>query len=51
MQEVSKVSVDLFFCFIISFLVVQATNSSHQNQNLTNILNAESARISANHGL
>ena len=51
MQEVSKVSIDLFFCFIISFLVIQSTNSSRQNQNLTNILSTESARISAERGL
>ena len=51
MQEVSKVSIDLFFCFIISFLVIQATNSANQNQNITNILNTESARITNNSGL
>lgn len=47
MQEISKVGIDLFFCFIIGFLIVQATNSSHQNQSLTDSLSAESARISA----
>ena len=47
MQEISKISVDLFFCFIIGFLIIQATNSSRQNPNLTNTLTAESARISA----
>lgn len=48
MQEVSKVSIDLLFCFIIGFLVVRAANSANQNQNVTNILNTESARITAN---
>ena len=48
MQKVSKVGIDLFFCFIIIFLVIQATNSAHQNQNVTNILKSESARITAN---
>lgn len=49
MQEISKISVDLFFCFIIGFLIVQSTNSSHRNQKITNTLSSESARISANH--
>ncbi|MEM6614862.1 MAG: hypothetical protein AAF652_22000 [Cyanobacteria bacterium P01_C01_bin.72] len=49
MQEISKVSSDLFFCFIIGFLIIQATNPSHQNQQLTNSLTQESARISASH--
>ncbi|MEL6927827.1 MAG: hypothetical protein AAFO95_04230 [Cyanobacteria bacterium J06600_6] len=48
MQEFSKVSVDMLFCLIIGFLIIQATNASQHNQQLTNTLSAESARISAN---
>ena len=48
MQEIRKVSVDLFFCFVIGFLIIQASNSAQQNQELTNALSLESARISAN---
>ncbi|MBE9048010.1 hypothetical protein IQ255_27055 [Pleurocapsales cyanobacterium LEGE 10410] len=48
MQEVSKVGVDLLFCLIIGFLIIQASNSAQQNEELINSLSAESARISAN---
>ena len=48
MQEISKVAVDLFFCFVIGFLIIQASNSAQQNQELTDALSLESARISAN---
>lgn len=48
MQEISKISVDLLFCLIISFLIIQSANPSQQNPQLTSILNTESARISAN---
>ena len=47
MQEITKVGVDLFFCLIIGFVIVQASNSASQNQELTNTLSQESARISA----
>ncbi|MEL6581973.1 MAG: hypothetical protein AAFQ14_19675 [Cyanobacteria bacterium J06621_12] len=47
MQEISKVSIDLFFCFIIGFLVIQAANSTNHNQQLTNSLSQESARINS----
>ena len=47
MQEISKVSLDLLFCLIVSFLVIQSTNASRHNQKLTHTLRAESARISA----
>lgn len=47
MQEISKIGVDLFFCLIISFLIIQATSSAPHNQELTNSLTRESARISA----
>ncbi|MEM7594810.1 MAG: hypothetical protein AAF383_25480 [Cyanobacteria bacterium P01_A01_bin.83] len=47
MQEISKVSVDLFFCLIIGFIIIQASQSASQNQELTNNLTQESARISA----
>lgn len=49
MQEISKVGVDLFFCLIIGFLIIQASNSAPKNQELTNTLSLESARISADH--
>ena len=47
MQEVSKIGVDLLFCLIIGFLIIQASNSAQQNEELTNSLSIESARISA----
>ncbi len=47
MQEISKVGVDLIFCLIIGFLIIQASNSAPKNQELTNTLSLESARISA----
>jgi len=47
MQEISKVSVDMLFCLIIGFLIIQASNASQHNQKLTDTLSAESARISA----
>lgn len=46
MQEISKVSVDLVFCLIIGFLIIQASNSASHNQELTNTLSQESTRIS-----
>ena len=48
MQEISKVSIDMLFCLIIGFLIVQATNASNHNQEFNSTLSAESARISAN---
>ena len=48
MQKISKVSLDLLFCSIVGFLIIQATNASNHNQNFTKTLGAESARISAN---
>ena len=47
MQEINKVSVDLLFCFIIGFLIIQASNSAQTNEDLSNSLNIESARITA----
>ncbi|MEM8721943.1 MAG: hypothetical protein AAGE84_22045 [Cyanobacteria bacterium P01_G01_bin.39] len=47
MQEISKVSIDLFFCLIIGFIIIQASQSASQNQELTNNLTQESSRISA----
>ncbi|MGD1919488.1 MAG: hypothetical protein ACFCAD_11715 [Pleurocapsa sp.] len=46
MQELNKVGIDLLFCFIIGFLIIQASNSAQQNEDLSNIINIESARIS-----
>ncbi len=48
MQELSKVGIDLLFCFIIGFLIIQASNSAQQNEDISNIISIESARISAN---
>jgi len=48
MQEISKVSIDMLFCIIIGFLIIQASSASNHNQKLNSTLNAESARISAN---
>ncbi len=47
MQEIRKATVDLFFCLIIGFLIVQASNSAPHNEELTNTLSPKSARISA----
>lgn len=47
MQDISKVSVDLFFCLMIGFIIIQASQSASHNQELTNSLSHESARISA----
>ena len=46
MQQVSKVGIDLFFCFIVGFLIIQASSSARQNEELTNSLSVESTRIS-----
>ena len=48
MQKINKVTVDLVFCFAVGFLIIQASKSAHQNQELTDALSLESARISAN---
>lgn len=47
MQKINKVTVDLLFCLIIGFLIIQASNSAPQNEELTNTLSHESSRISA----
>lgn len=47
MQEINKVTIDLIFCLIIGFLIIQASNSAKQNEQLSNSLSLESARISA----
>lgn len=46
MQELSKIGIDLLFCFIIGFLIIQASNSAQQNEDISNIISIESARIS-----
>ena len=48
MTEVHKIGIDLLFCFIIGFLTIQAGNSLKQNQQLSDALSQESARITAN---
>ena len=48
MQELSKVGIDLLFCFIIGFLIIQASNSAQKNEDISNIISIESSRISAN---
>lgn len=47
MPEISKLSIDLVFCLIIGFIIIQASQSAPQNQELTDSLSHESARISA----
>ena len=47
MQKVSKVGVDLLFCSIVGFIVIQATSSAQYNPELNDRLSAESGRISA----
>jgi len=47
MQDFSKVGIDLLFCLIIGFIIIKASNSAKQNEDLTNNLSLESARISS----
>lgn len=47
MQELNKIGIDLLFCLIIGFLIVKASNSARQNEDISNIISIESARISA----
>ena len=47
MHEINKVGIDLFFCIIIGFLIIQASNSAHTNKNISNSISVESARITA----
>lgn len=46
MEEISKVGIDLLFCLIVGFIIVQASNSANQNESLINSLTSESTRIS-----
>lgn len=48
MQDVHKLGVDLFFCFIIGLLTIQALSTLKNNEKLSNILTVESAKIVAN---
>ncbi len=45
MQEVHKVTIDLLFCAVFTFLIIHAANSLNKNEQLSNNLSAESARI------
>ncbi len=47
MQEIYKVSIDLLFCAVLTFLTIHAGNSLTSNEQLFRSLSAESARISA----
>ena len=47
MHELSKIGIDLLFCLIIGFLIVKASNSAQQNEDISNLISAESARINA----
>ena len=47
MQEFGKIGIDLLFCLIIGFLILKTSNSAKQNEELTNSLSLESARITA----
>ena len=46
MQVSNKVKLDLLFCFMLGFIVIQASNSASHNEVLTNSLSLESIRIS-----
>ena len=47
MHQLNKIGIDLLFCLIVSFLIIKASNSAQQNEDISNIISAESARISA----
>ena len=47
MQEISKIGIDLLFCLIVCFLIIQASNSAKHNEELSDTISTESARISA----
>ncbi|MCC0176683.1 hypothetical protein I4641_06785 [Waterburya agarophytonicola K14] len=47
MQDFYKIGIDLLYCLIIGFLIIQASNSAQQNEEISNIISIESARISA----
>lgn len=47
MQELNKIAIDLLFCSIVSFLIIQASNSAKQNEELSNTISIEADRISA----
>lgn len=47
MQEFSKIGIDLLFCLLIGFLIIRASNSSEQNEELNNSLSLKSVKISA----
>ncbi len=48
MQGLNKIGIDLLFCFIIGFLIIQASNSAQQNEEISNLLSIESNRITSN---
>ena len=48
MQDLYKVSIDLFFCLMVGFLIIQASNSAQQNEEISDLLSIESDRITAN---
>lgn len=45
MEEFSKVGIDLLFCLIIGFLIIQASNSAQHNEDLSNTISTEATRI------
>ena len=47
MQEFSKIGIDLLFYSTVGFLIIEASNSSKQNEESNNSLSLEFARISA----
>lgn len=47
MQDFSKVGIDLLFCLIMGFIIIKASSSVNQNEELTNSLSLESIRISS----
>ena len=47
MQEAPKVTIDLLFCTVLTFLIVYTANYLNKNDQLSNNSNAESVRITA----
>ncbi|GAB4533925.1 MAG: hypothetical protein Tsb0014_19780 [Pleurocapsa sp.] len=48
MEELHKIGIDLLFCSILGLLTLQAGRSIKENQQLSDALTQESARITTN---
>jgi hypothetical protein len=49
MEELHKIGIDLLFCLILGLLTLQASKSINENQQLSEALTQESARITINY--